>query len=71
MCVYSQTADNNGAYGLVVVVMVVGSVRAFYTKGRSRLHIINGEKSLANDFMFESTLNCDGRIHKYVTTFSL
>lgn len=37
------------------------------------LHIIskrNEKKDLANDFMFRSTLNCDGRIHKYVTTFS-
>lgn len=27
----------------------------------------NQQKSLANDFMFDSTLNFDGRIHKYVS----
>lgn len=52
---------------MVVLAAVAVCARVLYEAGR--LHIIK-QKSLANDFMFESTLNCDGRIHKYVTTFS-
>lgn len=49
--------DNNG--------ISAGNKTILHKTGR--LHY-NQQKRQANDFMFESTLNCDGRIHKYITT---